>query len=86
MTKDEDPYDNRKPVPGSVPSSVRKAGDEARIAEKKASDEWVHVDEIGVALASVLKDSHKYDPVFRLGLEHGAEEMWRRLVYDQESG
>lgn len=46
MTQDEDSNDDRKPIPGSIPSSVRKAGAEARIAEKKASDEWVRADDV----------------------------------------
>lgn len=50
MTQDEDSNDDRKPIPGSIPSSVRKAGAEARIAEKKASDEWIHVDELAAAI------------------------------------
>ena len=37
---------DKKPIRGSIPSSVRKAGAEARMAEKKTSEDWVHVDDL----------------------------------------
>lgn len=47
MTEDDNTNDRNPSADGEyIPSSVRKAGAEARIAEKKASEEWVHVDDL----------------------------------------
>lgn len=39
-------YVTDKAIPGSIPERVKKNAAERKAAERQASDEWVHVDDL----------------------------------------
>lgn len=67
MTQDNDQYERDKAIPGSIPSSVREKGSEARIAEKRASTAWVHVDDLRELIEQWEAE---IEPVGGLGQKH----------------